>query len=463
MTQHLDDLDPAGLLAAASASVRARRLAEVADLEVVLQWAALHAGGPVRFGDKLVRLGGEGTPMVRDLCLGELALARRAGVGATTNVMADALDLVHRLPLTWARCKTGELEVWVARKIARKSRHLSADRVGLVDREVAMVAGRESDGRVLELADGAVVDADQALHDERVAAERRRRYVGLGRTDEHGLRTVVARVEAGDAAWVDATLTRVAEVLAPRHPDATADEVRAIAFGWLARPADLLQLLLEAHSGETTEPETEQSRATAMPADLLAALRNLDLTAFAPKIVLYVHLHEAALASGHGTARVEGLGPQSLTQLQRLLAGAQVTVKPVLDLSRRTRTTAYEHPASVREQVFLATGGDYWPYATSTTRRVDYDHPTAYDDTGPPGQTGPHNSGPLGRRHHRMKTHAGYRARQCGDGRYVWLSPHGLCYLVDHRGTHRIPRAVAELIHDAPPGVDIYPGPAVSA
>ena len=69
-------------------------------------------------------------------------------------------------------------------------------------------------------------------------------------------------------------------------------------------------------------------------------------------------------------------------------------MKPVLDLSERVRTTAYEHPESLKERVYLTTGGDYWPYATSTSRKVDYDHPTPYDDTGPPGQTGTHNSGP---------------------------------------------------------------------
>ena len=128
----------------------------------------------------------------------------------------------------------------------------------------------------------------------------------------------------------------------------------------------------------------------------------------------------------------------------------------VLDLSGRVRTTAYEHPESLKERTYLVTGGDYWPYATSTSRHVDYDHPTPYDDHGPPGQTGSHNSGPLGRRHHRWKTHAGYRSRQCGEGRYVWITPHGLSFLVDHRGTRPIERAAAETMYAAPPGLDLY-------
>ncbi len=44
MNDDLSDLDAAGLLAAASGAVRARRLAEVRELEVLAAWAALHSG-----------------------------------------------------------------------------------------------------------------------------------------------------------------------------------------------------------------------------------------------------------------------------------------------------------------------------------------------------------------------------------------------------------------------------------
>ena len=393
---------------------------------------------------------------MQDFCLGEIALARDTGVTATVNATADVLDLLFRLPETWAVCVTGGAELGIARRVAKLSRHLPADRVGVVDRAVARVIGHEAGGRVLAVAEAKIIEADPGLHEERVEAERRQRYVSSSRTDEFGLRTVIARVEAGDAVWVDAIVARVAEVIAPRHPDATADELRSIAFGWLARPAELLALLLE-HRDEQEELDVAPSRAMAFPGDLLEALREVDLSPLAPKAVLYVHLHEAAIHGSAGVARVERLGPVTLTSLQTLLARTALLVKPVLDLSDRVRTTAYEHPESLKERVHLTTGGDYWPYATSTGRNVDYDHPIPYDDTGPPGQTGTHNSGPLGRRHHRWKTHAGHRARQSGQGRYVWLTRHGLGFLVDHRGTRRISAEHARMILDAPPGVDIYP------
>jgi hypothetical protein len=113
-----------------------------------------------------------------------------------------------------------------------------------------------------------------------------------------------------------------------------------------------------------------------------------------------------------------------------------VTVKPVIDLADAVRTTAYEHPEAIKERVHLITGGDYWPYATSTSRNVDYDHPTPYDPSLEKAQTGTHNSGPLVRRHHRWKTHAGHQARQRAPGRYVWLTPNGLGFTTGPTGTH---------------------------
>jgi hypothetical protein len=291
--------------------------------------------------------------------------------------------------------------------------------------------------------------------------------------------------------------TPVADIIAVEHPDCPADELRAIAFGYLARPAELLALLLE-HTHDDPDPDPDPdgadpdpdpdgagdpgdsadpgepvlgggrgsgggrlNRAIAFPADLLAALRAVDLAPLAPRCVLYVHLHQAALHGTDAVARVEGLGPLDLTGLQNLTGHTRLTVRPVLDLSDRIRTTAYEHPESLKERIHLTTGGDYWPYATSTSRGVDYDHPTPYTHPDPhtPGQTGTHNSGPLGRRHHRWKTHAGYHARQAGHGRYVWITPHGLAFLVDHTGTHPLDPRHARLIADAPPDIDLYPTP----
>jgi hypothetical protein len=195
MDGDLRDLDAAGLLAAASWVVRERRLAEVRDLRVLSQWAAVHSVDPTRgpqggharrVGNVLVQVGGEGTPGVQDFCLGEIAVARGTGVMATRNAIADVLDLVHRLPRVWAVCEAGRGEVWVARKVAKLSRHLPLECIGVVDAAVARIIAREAGGRVIAVAEAKIIEADPALHDQRVEAERARRYVGFSRTTRPG-------------------------------------------------------------------------------------------------------------------------------------------------------------------------------------------------------------------------------------------------------------------------------------
>lgn len=426
----LDELDAAATLAASESVTRARRAVEVEDLQLVLHWADLHSSEPAGLPlglrtwcgeDRLVEIGGDGSPEVQELCLPELAIARGVHALSLRSAMADALDLRHRLPQVWRLVESLEAEVWVARKVATMSRRLDRFQVRIVDNSVASAISGEAPSRVLAIAEAKVIEADRAGHAQRLEAERRRRYVGLSRVDEVGLRTVIARVEAGEAHWVDALLDHVAELLR-RRPDLRPDlpddaghqELRAVAFGWLARPEELASLLSEDPRSEESGPRRRR------------------------QAVLYVHLHQAAVDGTDGVARVEGIGPQLLDQVTRLLAHAHVTLKPVLDLATTTSVNAYEFPESVKERLHLRTPGEVFPHACRISRKVDLDHPVPWDPGGPPGQTGDHNCGPLGRTHHRAKTHLGFRVTQTGLDSYVWSTPHGLCRLVDAAGTHRI-------------------------
>ena len=176
---------------------------------------------------------------------------------------------------------------------------------------------------------------------------------------------------------------------------------------------------------------------------------------------LFVHVTDEALRTRVGVARIEGVGPIDVTQLHEVLGNADITITPVLDLRLRRRVDAYEHPEIIKDHVWTQTGGDCFPYTprTATRDRVDYDHPIPYhppDRGGPPDQTGPHNSGPLRRRHHRWKTFAGYTSRVAGPGRFLWTTPHGQHYLLDHTGTTRLTAHQAAVMTQAPDGVEIY-------
>jgi hypothetical protein len=460
--QDLAELSPDALLILAERGVAERRRAEVDDLRVVGAWAVVHSTDPRRdpqggrrvwAEDRLVHPGGEGTPGLREFSIPELAMAREVGVPACERDLADVLDLVHRLPKVWALTRELACPVWLSRKVARLSRRLPLDRVWIVDAAVAEAIPGEAAGRVLAICEAKVIEADPAAHAAKVEAQRRRRYVALSRRDEFGLRHVIARVSAGDALWIDAMVERVADLIADRHGQATRDELRSIAMGWLARPAEVLQLLLEAQGDSP-----EISRATAFPAELLPTLAAAKPERFRPRVVLYVHLSDLALVGlSSPVARVEGVG--AVLADHHLFAGCQVRIRPVIDLNDRVDLNCYEHPVWLDEQRKLATPGDYFPYAGAVPGRagpVDLDHPTPYDPLGPPGQTGMHNSGPLGRRHHRWKTHAGYVSRQCGTSRWVWRTPHGRYFVVDHRGTHRLDAEEGAMLLEAADGLELY-------
>jgi hypothetical protein len=251
---------------------------------------------------------------------------------------------------------------------------------------------------------------------------------------------VIARVRAGDAVWVDAMVQRVAEILRDRHPEGTShDELRSEAFGWLARPAELLQLLID----HTSEPTMDE-------ADLADAIRSADPALLRPRVVLFVHLHEEAVRSDLGVARLEDVGPLLSREVPAWLGHAHVTVTPVVDLADQVSTDAYEHPESLKQRIRLRTPGDSFPHANQVGRRLDHDHVVPYVPGGY-GQTGDHNSQALSRRSHRAKTHLGYRVRQLRPGVYVWRTPHGLHRLVDHHGTHVLSEPVGSgLLSDDP-------------
>ncbi len=111
----------------------------------------------------------------------------------------------------------------------------------------------------------------------------------------------------------------------------------------------------------------------------------------------------------------------------------------MIDLAHQTPVDAYEVPDRLRDAAYLRSPVDVFPYATSTSRTRDIDHTVPYrppDEGGPPGQTGLANLGPMVRFHHRIRTHGRWQVVQPFNGVFIWRSPHGRIFLVDHTGTN---------------------------
>jgi len=442
------DLDATATLAVAEGEVAARRQQGVDRLELLLHWADLHSEDPQarpgavpvsRGGDRLVRLGGEGTPKAAELCWAELAIALEVGAVSLRNQAGQALDLRHRLPLVWALVKDLRIEPWVAQKVATITRPLTAEQATLVDAAVA-AAVEESLGRILHLAEAKTIEADLEGYRARLAADERRTGVWLSRPrpgdlvdpdGEPGTRRLSSKLSAAAAVEGDAMVDDLADALAlhgDHHHDKgdapTRDQLRAQAFALLLTNPHAAATLLE----QLDAPPSPEDPPPAPPKKKRRPA------------TLFVHLTDLVLRGEvGGVARIEAMGPMLLEQIADLLKHRNITVQPVIDLNTGHSVNGYEHPTKVKQRARLRTVYDAFPHSTSrATTRLDHDHPSPYQPGGPPGQTGDHNIAPMTRYHHRAKTHHGYQVDQLALAAYRWVTPHGLGRVVTPRGTQKV-------------------------
>ena len=63
--------------------------------------------------------GGDGTPEVSEHCVAEFGALQQQGLWAGRLMIADALDLRHRLPQLWRLVECGSVRAWVARRWPR--------------------------------------------------------------------------------------------------------------------------------------------------------------------------------------------------------------------------------------------------------------------------------------------------------------------------------------------------------
>ncbi len=426
-------------LAEVDRGVRRKRAADARLLVLAAHWADLHpeellGSRPVPGAERAVELGGEGTPRVCEFAPVELGLSLQLHALSARNLIADALDLRHRLSALWALTVDDlALPDWVARKIAATTRRLTWSQVREVDERLADVAATLPPSRLLRLVEAMVLAADEQAEEAREAALRAR-FVTVNQSTELGTKGVYARLDVADAVRLDAEIDRLARVLASRGDGSTLDVRRSRALGLLARPAAALRLVAEA------EPD-------ALDPDLAEALRGLDPAHLRPRAQLVIHLTESDFTrDGHGVARFEGGGPITLAHARTILGHSFVTVRPVIDLAHQLPSDAYEFTGSLRESVLLRTPADCFPYGVSTSRRMQLDHTQPFDPHGPPGQTRAGNGAPMTQRHHRIATHGRWRRSQPRPGLVVSCSPHGRHRMTDHRGTHTISARAGEAV-----------------
>jgi hypothetical protein len=418
---------PAALLAGLRADRAAADAAEARILAGAVAWAEAH---PARSGDDAavlwehgvgVPLAGAGTPLVAEWCVAELAAALSLSTDAGKSLLGHALELRHRLPRVWARVQTGDLQAWRARRIADHTITLTVEAADYVDRHLAPVAHKIGPAQTQRLVDQAIarVDPDSVVETAETSADRRHVTIHDHQISFNGTMHIEADLDIADALDLDAALSERAAVLKDLGCDESLDVRRSLALGDLARTQPGLNLTGPPVEEVGQRPSRNQGPPTTR------------------QVVLHVHLTDTALTGGGAEpdlARLEHGDRLLLADQVRNWCGrpeTKITVKPVINLADRLATGAYQIPDRIRDQVTARDPQCVFPWCTRNARSCDLDHITPYGD----GPTATDNLAPLCRRHHRLKTHAGWTYTMIEPGTYLWRSPHSLTYQRDHTGT----------------------------
>ena len=429
---------------AAEAEVRERQAGR-AKLRAAAQWCVLHPAteesGFVTWSDTGIpglcpedeAFGAEGTPLVAAFTPEPFAAALGVSTLTGLQLLADALDLQHRLPRLWAAVEALAVAPWKARKIAQATHHLSKVGAASVDAQLADRIG-SCGWRAIESAVAQAI----ATYDPHLLETREKQG-----KDAWGVRLFHRGVgtDGGDD-WAGTS-----------HLEVTGDTLDLTCFHDLVcEQAAQLKAL-----GGTDTLEVRKAKAVGVIANRQAALdlgtlldgpSSADLPTQpmppAAKTKLFLHLRLSDLLGLEGSDRtgfgtVERFGPATIARLKDWAGSSLVTIQPVLDMGRADAVDAHDPPAWMRELVILRDRHCVFPWCTRDARASDLDHITPYEENGPPGQTRPDALAALCRRHHRAKTFRRWRYHRTPSGSYQWTGPQGQTYLVTPTGTIPIP------------------------
>ena len=229
--------------------------AAVRQVLLAVQWALLHPaaedGEGAGWGDGRDLfctstpdpLAGPGAPLVDYFAPASLGAALDISADAARLLLADALELVHRLPRLWALTVAGVVPVWRARQIARETHDLSVQAVAFADRLLCAVPGKIAGLDAARLVNEARLyfDPDRAKADEEHELARRGVWKRHGRAP--GTTEMSMTLDTPDAEALEDAIARIAHKLGLLGDTDPTDIRRARAAGILADPQHALDLM----------------------------------------------------------------------------------------------------------------------------------------------------------------------------------------------------------------------------
>ncbi len=234
------------------------RIAGCRKLQVAAAWADAHSSVDHPDGgllvERLVSISPVGCPWVAEFAAQGLVGPFDASTQSVRSWMADALTIRHRLPRLWDRVVAGDVHHWKARQIATVTAYLSVAAAAEVDQQTAAWVEQLPWPTFLKSLDATLLQVDESTYRERERLAAAKREV-RATPSEAGLRTLIARGEAGDVTMMMALYQRVAECLAEEGDDNPLPVRMSTAIGIIANPVRLTDLL--ARHADDPDPHRE--------------------------------------------------------------------------------------------------------------------------------------------------------------------------------------------------------------
>lgn len=400
MTQTVIDptlQEQAAALRRLQGAVATERAAQAEQAATILELAHAHdwSGGDEfeMAGQRMIRIAFDGVPLVDEALPLEIAALYGISQVAAVGLIEDVLSLHWRHEVLWTAVTEGRLPLWQARKLAQIASMfgLSGGQCSLIDDRVAPLIGAVGWGRIQARYRAAIVQLLPWKVTEYHEARQPTRHVSTGTdTADPTLSWMSALADTSDMKAFEHLLGLVTKALIDLGDTAPIDIVRSKALGRMGDPEGVLALL------DGVEVDTIEASLTEKPRR----------RRHRPTAQVFVHVSDENLEHG-GVARIEHLGAVLVDDLSRVVGHHRIKLTPVLNTGGTEPVVdAYEVPERMRELVGVRDRYDVFPYSSREARGLDLDHTVAYVE-GAPGQTLPSNLGPLTRRAHRAKTHAG--------------------------------------------------------
>ncbi len=442
-----------GLLGALRTWEAGIRAAEVAKIQVALEWAIAHevmslddASFHAGFGEHGLTLAGPGAPLIGEAAVTELAVALGLSTDGGKRYLGVILEVRYRLPRLWEAVLSGRCAWWRAAKVAEATMILCEEGAEHVDVHVNGFTHAVSNAQLDRVVATALArwQPEEAEARRKSAAEKRGVNIHLREQggDLSGTVEFDGTLDAADALDLETALQDRAHELKLLGSTDTLPVRRAAALGDLAR----LQSTLTLTDAECVD---EDGKAVRLPERRA--------------VVLYAHVAQAAVtgfgydAAQHGVATLTNTHRPVMAEQVRAWCrtAGNLTVRPVIDLNAHLHVDSYESTGDLREQTALRDQTCVFPRCTRPAKSCDHEHCVPF----PQGLTCSSNQAPMCRRHHRHKTHLGWTYETLTPGVYLWTSPHGLKTLRMPEGTFDVSEAPPVAPEPSPLEYSIAPPP----